>query len=156
MSRVDVVENALLCSASEVRLSFAEPSRPDAASVCLALKQGTTLAPAHCYDDRVCIHCWALTAQPPTSVNLAIAAAIHCPRTCGLWSPPAKELFLALLIITSSQTFEILQQWHCIPDASSYFLTQARTAEENSALSASTSPPANVISQDCKIAEDYA
>jgi hypothetical protein len=40
MSRVDVVENALLCSASEVRLSFAEPSPPDAASVYLALKQG--------------------------------------------------------------------------------------------------------------------
>jgi hypothetical protein len=40
VSRVDVVENALLCSASEVRLSFAEPSPPDTVSRCLALKQG--------------------------------------------------------------------------------------------------------------------
>jgi hypothetical protein len=91
--------------------------------------------------------------SPPTSVNLAIAVAIHCPRTCGLRSPPAKEPFLALVIMTSSQTFEILQQWHCMPDPSSYFLTQTGTAEENSALSASTSSFANVIFQDCKIAE---
>jgi hypothetical protein len=77
LSHRGVVEDALLCSASEVRLSFAEPFPPHTVSAGLARKQGATLALAHRYDYGVAFTGRRSTPQPPTAMNLTIAAVAH-------------------------------------------------------------------------------
>jgi hypothetical protein len=67
LSRRGVVEDALLCSASEVRLSLAEPFPPHAVSEGLAMEAGGDFSPCTSLRLWRCIHWPALNSTAPHS-----------------------------------------------------------------------------------------